>query len=58
LLIILSHQRAALLALFWGTQAREPVASRGIHTWIRAMIVLAASTIMISGAIMQHHVKY
>jgi hypothetical protein len=57
LLTILWHQRAALLTLFWVTQKREPIASSRTHVWIRTLIVLAASAIMISGSLMQHYVK-
>jgi hypothetical protein len=57
LLIILWHQRAALVSLLWSTQSGEPVNSLRIHRGIRLMIVLAATTIMVSGAILQHHVK-
>ena len=57
LLIILWHQRAALLSLLWSTQFGEPKNSLRIHRAIRLMIVLAATTIMVSGAILQHHVK-
>ena len=54
LLTILWHQRAALLNLFWAAQQKEPIASSRTHLWIRTLIVLAAATIMISGALMQH----
>ena len=57
LLIILWHQRAALVSLLWSTQNGEAVSSLRIHRWIRLIIVLAATTIMISGAILQHHVQ-
>lgn len=57
LLIILWHQRAALVSLLWSTQSGEPVSSLPIHRRIRVTIVLAAITIMVSGAIFQHHVE-
>src|SRR6476660_1063393 len=57
LLTILWHQRAALLTLFLVSQNREPVAASRTHVWIRALIVLAVSVIMISVPIMQHYVK-
>ena len=57
LLIILWHQRAALVYLLWSTQNGEAVSSLSIHRWIRLIIVLAAATIMVSGAILQHHVE-
>jgi hypothetical protein len=57
LLIVLWHQRAALSSLLWSTQNGEAVGSRRIHWWIRSIIVLAAITIMVSGAILQHHAE-
>jgi len=57
LLIILWYHRVALLTLFWVTQKTEPGASSRFHWWIRTLIVLAVSAIMISGAILQHYVK-
>ena len=57
LLILLWHQRDALISLFWVTQSGEPENSLRTHRWIRWIIVLAAITIMVSGAIVQHHVK-
>ena len=57
LLIILWHQRAALFSLLWATQNGEAASSKHTHRWIRSIIVLAATTIMVSGAILQHHVK-
>jgi hypothetical protein len=57
LLIIMWHQRAALVSLLWSTQSGEPMRSLHIHRWIRLIIVLAATTIMISGAILQHHLE-
>jgi len=58
LLTILWHQRAALLTLFWVDQRGEPIASSRTHVWIRTLIVLAAGSIMISGAIIQHYLKH
>jgi hypothetical protein len=55
LLIILWHQRAALVSLLWSTRRGEPTSSLGIHRWIRLIIVLTAITIMVSGAIVQRH---
>lgn len=57
LLVILWYQRAALFTLLWANQNAEPDDSRRTHKWIRLLIVLAVSTIMISGAIHQHYVK-
>ena len=57
ILIILWHHRLVLLRLFWVTQNMEPWSSSRAHWWIRTLIVLAASAIMISGAILQHRVK-
>jgi len=57
LLIILCHQRTVLVSLLWSTQSGEPVSSLRIHRWIRLIIVLAAATIMLSGAILQHHIQ-
>jgi hypothetical protein len=48
LLTILWHQRAVLLTLFWVDQKGEPIASSRTHLWIRTLIVVAASSIMIS----------
>jgi hypothetical protein len=57
LLVILWHQRAALFTLLWATQNAEPDESRLKHTWIRVSIVLAVSTIVITGAIHQHYLR-
>jgi hypothetical protein len=57
LLIILWHQRAPLVSLLWSAQNVERVSSLRIHWWIRSLIVLAAATIMISGAVLQHYVQ-
>ncbi len=57
MLMILWHQRAALLSLFWVDQTFEPLDSGRIHRWIRIVIVVAVSTIMISGAIMRHYMR-
>jgi len=57
LLILLWHQRAALFSLFVAAQKREPVASTRAHVWIRTLIVLAVSMIMIAAAIFRHSVK-
>lgn len=57
LLVILWHQRAVLLALFWVNQAAEPIASSRVHRYIRILIVLTVATIMVSASIMQHYVK-
>lgn len=57
MLTILGHHRVYLLTLFWVTQKAEPGASSRAHWWIRTLIVLAVSAIMISGAILQHYVK-
>ena len=57
MLIIMWHQRAALLALFWVEQTVDPMDSSRTHRWIRILIVVAVSVIMISGAIMKHYVK-
>jgi hypothetical protein len=57
LLVILWHQRTALISLLWSTQSGEPARSLRIHQWIRLIIVLAATTIMVSGVILQHHVE-
>lgn len=57
LLLILWHQRIALISLFWATQNAEPAGARRTHLGIRLFIVLAVGFIMISGAILQHYVK-
>jgi hypothetical protein len=57
MLTILWHHRVALLELFWVTQKRKPGASSRVHWWIRTLILLAVSAIMISGAILQRYVK-
>jgi len=58
LLTILWHQRAAFVSLFWSVQKDETVGSLRVHRWIRLSIVLAATTIMVSGAILQNHVQH
>jgi hypothetical protein len=57
MLIILWHQRAALLSVVWARQQAEPAEASPTHRWIRILIVAAVSAIMISGAIMQRYVK-
>jgi len=57
LLTILWKQRFALFTLLWSSQNGEASRSERIHWWIRSIIVLAAITIMVSGAILQHHVE-
>jgi hypothetical protein len=57
MLMILWQQRAALLSLFWVDQASEPQDSGRFHRWIRILIVVAVSTIMLSGAIMKHYLR-
>jgi hypothetical protein len=58
LLIILWHQRAALVSLLWSTQNGEAISSLRIHRRIRLIIVLTAAAIMVSGAILQQHVHH
>jgi hypothetical protein len=55
--LILWHQRAALLSLFWTNQTPEPMNSSRTHRWIRTLIVAGVSAIMISGLILQRYVK-
>jgi hypothetical protein len=57
LLIILLDQRAVLISTLWTSQEREGSGSLNAHRWIRFMIVLAAITIMVSGAVIQRHVQ-
>jgi hypothetical protein len=57
LLIILWHQRMAILAILWSTQNGEPERSKRTHWWIRSTILLIVAAIMISGAILQHYVQ-
>jgi len=57
LLVIVWQQRGALVSLLWERQSGEPVGSLGVHRWIRWAIVLAVTTIMVSGAIVQKHVE-
>jgi hypothetical protein len=57
LLVLLWHQREALVSFFWTNQRGEPMGSLRIHRWIRWVVVLAAATIMVSGAIVQNHVE-
>jgi hypothetical protein len=57
LLMILWKQRVALFTLLWSTQNGEALRSKRIHWWVRSIIVLTAITIMVSGAILQHHVE-
>ena len=57
MLIILWHQRAALLSLLWVNQTTEPMDSSRIHHRIRILLVVGVSAIMIAITIMQHYVK-
>lgn len=57
LLIILLHQRSAILSLVWSSQMREPMESSRTHLWIRILIVGGVSLIMISAKIIIHFVK-
>jgi hypothetical protein len=57
LLTILCHQRSALISMLWTTQQSEPANSLPRHRCIRLSIVFATITMMISGAIIQKHVK-
>ena len=57
MLVLLWNQRAVLFSLFWVNQGTEPATSRRIHRWIRFLIVLAVSVIMISGELIQHHLR-
>ena len=54
---ILWHERFALRQLFWTAQTGEPSSSLGRHRWIRAAIVSVTVTMMISGALIQKHVR-
>ena len=57
LLLLLWHQRAALIEVFWTRQKAElPQASR-LHRWIRIGIVLLVSAIVLTGIIAQHFVR-
>lgn len=58
LLIILWHQRLALLTLLWSTQCGEPERSKRTHWWIRSCILLIAAAIMVSGAVHQHRIQH
>jgi len=57
LIMILLDQRAALISTLWTSQERESRGSLNTHRWIRFIIVLAAITIMVSGAVIQRHVQ-
>lgn len=52
--MILWHQRAALLSLFWVTQAGEPAESLRLHRWVRFLVLLAVASSMIAGLFLQH----
>lgn len=54
MLAILWHQRTALFSLFW---ANQPIDTRRMHHWIRALILLAVVLIMGVGSLIQSHVK-
>jgi len=55
MVVILWQQRAALVSLLWVSQDAEPERSRGMHRWIRVVIVTAVAAITISGMILQHY---
>ena len=57
LFALLWHQRSALTSLLWSSQKGEPASSTRRHHWIRLSIVTATLTMMISGAILQNHVR-
>jgi len=57
MLLILWHQRAALLSLLWVNQTAEPMDSSRTHHQIRILIVVGVSAIMLAVTIMQHYVK-
>lgn len=54
---ILWRERFALKQLLWTTQPMEPASTLRRHRWIRAAIVSVTITMMISGAIIQKHVR-
>lgn len=57
MLTILWYERATLVDLLWLGQRAEPPQSHGIHRWIRALILLVVSGILISGIAMQHYLR-
>ena len=54
LLAILWHHRSSLLSVFWSSQSGELAESRITHRWVRALIVLAVTTIMSVGLYQMH----
>ena len=54
MLVLLWHERAALVLLFW---ARQPVESNRVHRWIRALILLAVAAVLIASILLQRHSK-
>jgi hypothetical protein len=58
LLIILWHQRFALLQILWSAQRSEPEPSKRTHWLIRSSMVIVVAAIMISGAIHQHRIQH
>lgn len=56
MLAILWHQRAEIVGLFWGAQKAEAVGSQRVHVWIRVGIVVAVVAIMVTEAMVEHHV--
>jgi hypothetical protein len=57
LLLIVWNERPALVSLLWSHQTTEPAESNQIHLWIRMLIVLLVSGILISGIVMQHYLS-
>lgn len=55
LLIILWHDRASLLALFWSSQSPERTESRGTHSGIRSFILVLVAAIFVTGMLMQNY---
>ncbi len=52
------HQRSGLMSLLWASQSSEPVHVRRRHRWIAFTIAFAATAIMLTGALIQQHVKH
>ncbi len=57
MLMILWYERPTLVSLLWLGQTAEAAESRRTHRWIRILIPLLVSGILISGILMQHYLR-
>ena len=55
LLALLSHERVALLQVFWSSQQPEPADSRRLHRWVALLTVLGALSGIVFGILRSHH---